>query len=129
MSLLFYSSLKNGDGKNLWHLHRNMPKYLNSTFCRSFASLSAALIKSIGEPKIAVLMVANQEELMDMISMDDSFFGYRIILVLPDRRRETIRKGHKLFPRFLTFMDSDMELVGEVLKKMLGRHENTITQN
>ena len=74
-------------------------------------------------------MVANQEELMDMISMDDSFFGYRIILVLPDRRRETIRKGHKLFPRFLTFMDSDMELVGEVLKKMLGRHENTITQN
>jgi hypothetical protein len=43
----------------------------------------------------------------------------RTILILPDRRAETIATGHNLQPRFLGCLDDDAEEIAAVLKKML----------
>ncbi|MCJ7779472.1 MAG: hypothetical protein MUQ27_01475, partial [Acidimicrobiia bacterium] len=39
----------------------------------------------------------------------------RIILILPDRNKDTINKGHTLFPRFLTYVDGNFDWVTAVL--------------
>jgi hypothetical protein len=125
MNLLFYSSSGYDVGEHLWNLYRNMPENMNTVFCRTIPSLSSALIKSIGEPKIAVILASNQEELKDILFLRELLHSYRIILILPDNEGETIRKAHTLFPRFLTFMDNEIEHVGEVLKKMLTNYKRT----
>ena len=69
---------------------------------------------------IAVLEANSMDELKDLVSLHDLFLDIRIILILPDRERETISNAHKLRPRFLAYADSDFESVKVVLKKMLG---------
>lgn len=119
MNILFYSSSGYDVGKYLWRLYRNMPENKDTVFCRTLSSLSSALRKTVGEPKIAVILAGNPEELTDILSLRESLHSYRIILILPDREAETIRKGHTLFPRFLTSVDNEIEHIGEVLKKMI----------
>ncbi len=67
---------------------------------------------------IAVLLISGREELRDVLSIRHLFDNIRIILILPDRKNETIVLGHKLRPRFLSYTDSDFKDVAAVLKKM-----------
>jgi len=52
--------------------------------------------------------------------LSDWLWDTRIILILPDRDRETITNGLKLRPRFFTYADEDFGEVAAVLAKMLG---------
>ncbi len=69
---------------------------------------------------IAVLEAQSMEELKDLVALHDLFLDIRVILILPDRERETISNAHKLRPRFLAYTDSDFEPVKVVLNKMIG---------
>lgn len=87
--------------------------------CRSSKDLSQRL-RSLGEKyEIAVLVAANTRELEEFVSLEDLLENLRVIFILPDRKKATISKGHKLRPRFLTYMDGDFMDVAAVLKKML----------
>ena len=44
------------------------------------------------------------------------------MLVLSDSHDETIAAGHKLYPRFLTYVDSNLMEVGAVLEKMFQKY-------
>ncbi|MDD5222430.1 MAG: hypothetical protein PHE84_00440 [bacterium] len=68
---------------------------------------------------IAVLFVSSQKELSQLVSLQDHLRGAKIILVLPDREKQTIAEGHQLQPRFLTFANGDLGEVKAVLGKML----------
>ena len=43
----------------------------------------------------------------------------RLILILPDREKGTISKGHLFRPRYLTYADGDFLDVAAVLAKMI----------
>jgi len=54
-----------------------------------------------------------------MLGIRDLLAETKIILLLPDRKRATVSKGHNLYPRFLTYMDGDFSDVAAVLQKMV----------
>ena len=119
MNLLFYATGKKGTGKRLWNLHQELASEYKGDFCRTIDTLSLKLRKSLGDLTIAVLLAESQEELLDILSIRDLLSGVRIILILPDRNEDTIRKGHSLYPRFLSYADGDFKDVAAVLAKML----------
>ena len=68
---------------------------------------------------IAVFLAADHEDLQQLIAIRDLIINVRIILVLPDRKNETIAEGHTLQPRFITYLDSDFAEIRSVMSKMI----------
>jgi hypothetical protein len=81
------------------------------------------LCKRLSRPSyniaIAILKISGREELRNLLSIRHLFDNIKIILILPDRKNETIVLGHKLRPRFLSFTDRDFIDVAVVLENML----------
>jgi len=68
---------------------------------------------------IAVLSAATREQLDELLAIRDFLSGISLILILPDQEKATIAKATKLYPNFIGSLDSDLEVVGDVLEKML----------
>lgn len=81
--------------------------------------LSNRLRHPSGEATIAVLIVKTGEDLIYLRQIRHLLQDVRIILILPDRKAETVAAGHTLQPRFLGYLDDDTEEIAAVLKKML----------
>lgn len=88
---------------------------------RSIKELSKRLNRFPREIDLAVLFAASKDQLSELLSLRELLNDVRIILILPDRGRETISKGHLLRPRFLSYADGDLTDVIAVLSKMLER--------
>ena len=67
---------------------------------------------------VAVLLASDQQELTAFLGLTGWFWNVRILLVLPDRTKETVSAGLKLKPRFFTFADGDLREIGAILAKM-----------
>jgi len=88
---------------------------------RNIKNLSKRLNRFPREIDLAVLFAASKDQLSELLSLRELLDDVRIILILPDRGRETISKGHLLRPRFLSYADGDLTDVIAVLNKMLVR--------
>ena len=88
---------------------------------RSIKDLSKRLNRFPREIDLAVLFAASKDQLSELLSLRELLNDVRIILILPDRGRETISKGHLLRPRFLSYADGDLTDVIAVLSKMIVR--------
>lgn len=86
--------------------------------CPSVRRLSH-MLRRPERPEAAVLLVSTRDELTSLLSICDLFSDIRLIILLPDRAEETISKGHRLYPRYLGYIDSDFSDVAAVLVKML----------
>lgn len=82
-------------------------------------NLRNRLLRTSYQDGIVVLVAEKREELSELLPILHLFRKVRIILVLPDRKPETIRVGYQLEPRFLSFIDKGFTEVQAVLKKML----------
>jgi hypothetical protein len=87
--------------------------------CHSLNDFSIRLRRFWENYEIAVLVAANKEELETLISLQGLLGNLRIILILPDNNKASVLNGHKLRPRFLTYMDSNLMDLAAVLEKML----------
>ena len=117
MGLLFYATDIKGTGKPLWDLYRDLSPEYQREFFQTIDTLSQKLRQPQGYQSIAVLLASTQEELTDILTIRNLLDDVRIILIVPDRNKETISKGHTLYPRFLTYVDSDFSWVAAVIKK------------
>jgi len=72
---------------------------------------------------IAVLTARDREQLKELVSMKEFLDGISIILILPDQDRETIAHATKIYPSFISSIDSDFSLVSDVLGNMLNQKE------
>jgi hypothetical protein len=90
--------------------------------CQTIEALRHRLTRLGSSPDIAVIMVREKKELKMIVSLKDLLADVRTIVILPDREEDTISQGHKLYPRFLTYMDSDFGEVAAVLKKMMANY-------
>jgi len=87
--------------------------------CRSPEDVAKTLGGAWEKSSVAVLMASDQEDLDSLIAIGEPLREVKLILILPDGKKETVERGHALHPRFLTFIDSDLGEVSEVLGKML----------
>jgi len=65
------------------------------------------------------LIARERNDLTELLPIIDLFRRVRIILLLPDRKPETIKIGYQLEPRFMSFVDRGFEEVRAVLAKMI----------
>lgn len=87
---------------------------------KSTKELSKRLNRFPNGIDIAVLLAENEDRLSELLSLRDFLKDVRVILILPNRERETISKGHVLLPRLLTYTDEDFVDIAVVLGKMVG---------
>ncbi len=120
MNLLLYANGRNDVGERLRNVIEALVSKRKTEICTTINSLSRRLRKPMYNVDIVVLLAAPRKDLLEIHSMRDLFRDIRIILILPDSRRDTISLGHKLYPRFISYADSDFKDVGAVLKKMIG---------
>lgn len=66
-----------------------------------------------------VLIAESKERLESLYRMVDLFEGKQILLILPDNDPDTISKGHRFRPRFLTVIGTSIEDITNVLNKMV----------
>jgi hypothetical protein len=92
---------------------------------RDVVDLIDRLRHPFNDPTIAVLVADSRECLRELLVLRHLFRNFRIILILPDRKPETVSKGHDLRARFLTYIDSDPVEVALVLSKMAEQRRQT----
>ena len=124
MNLFFYSTETGGTGGQLQRLVEALVPEEKVEVYRTIRRLSERLYLPRDSMPIAVLHARSKSELTDIVSLAHLFNDVRIILIVPDREDETIALGHRLRPRFLAFINSDLTKVSEVLRKMLGHDED-----
>lgn len=119
MNLLVYASLKNNASKRLIDAISELASRENTEIFNSLDSLISRISKLGTERTIVVMLAATDEEVFAMLAFKDVFQGCRTILILPNREGNTTKVGYQLFPRFVSYADSDFMDVGAVLNKMI----------
>lgn len=119
MSVLLYARTIRGAGKRLRDKMDEVVAGEGNEIFQSIDDLSDKLREPRNHSTLAVLLALSQKELMKIISLRPLLSGVQVIMILPDRRKQTIARGHTLGPRFLSYVDSDFCDVGAVLKKMI----------
>jgi hypothetical protein len=119
MNLLLYARETNGPGERLRSVIQGVVPEDRTETCRDLPGLIRRLRRPVNGFDIAVLLASTKEDLEDILSIRNLLSDLRIILVLPDRGKSTISKGHSLRPRFLSYADSNLGDVGAVLAKMI----------
>ncbi|MFH1980806.1 MAG: hypothetical protein ABIL58_03070 [Pseudomonadota bacterium] len=65
-----------------------------------------------------VVLIIDTDTLLDHFIANRKFLdGHRLLLVLPDCDLKTVSKAHQLFPRFITYLDSDFKDISEIVEK------------
>jgi len=118
MKIFLYSHAGDPSGDKLsQQIKTNLPE-AGMEVCRTIRDLSQNLRQPTEDSGVAVLLVSDQEDLKNIISLRHLFQNIRIILLLPNKEPETVAMAHQLRPRFLTDRNSDFVEVTAVLKKM-----------
>ena len=119
MKLIVYKKKIESDEQTLRMYFASLLSEGDVEMFSSIEALRCRITKMLNSDVILVLVVKNKSELTDFVPIIDLFRSLRIILILPDRKPETIRIGYQLEPRFLSFIDKGYAEVKAVLKKML----------
>jgi hypothetical protein len=118
MQLLFYSS---GDDQNNKRLEAAVHKVIPNGRIELFKRLDnfrERLRMPVEPDSVAVLSASNREELRQMQLLRGLLTEIYVLLVIPDRGKNTIELAHHLLPRFLSQKDSDFADLKTVLNKM-----------
>ena len=124
MSVLYYTPKNFSAGvsfqKRLFSL---FPQFELEVFF-SIPSLEARLAMSSVNIQVIVMMPNNHKRVKDLCSLIELLSGHRTVLVLPDRKQQTVSKGIELVPRYIGYADTDLKDVEAVLSKILLLHSS-----
>lgn len=120
MKLLFYAKVLEGFGNKVLGIIQSLIPLSQVETHRTVESLNCKLRQPVNNLNTAVMLASNKEDLLDLLALRDLLWNLRIILIIPDRKSETVAMGHMLRPRFLSYADGDFNDVAAVLEKMLG---------
>jgi hypothetical protein len=123
--LIFYSKDKNKFGMELEKILGELASKRNVEICRTIRDLTSRLRIPLSESAIAVLIVADKEDLQSMLSIQSLLINMRIVLILPDRNDGTVEAGHGLHPRYLSFKDNSLKDIKSVLTRMIEVEKTT----
>jgi hypothetical protein len=128
MNVIFYSGRAK---KAAAEIERIIEMFVPGKLLKTFNRLDAFTLwlnksSKWGEKTVLVLIAGDKKELSALVELIDLFqnHSFAIILILPDHDNDSISMGHKLTPRYLSYIDSDFTEVGAVLDKILGNSKN-----
>lgn len=123
MTVFFLSDSKNEARKPLLKVLDIIVSKNKITVFEDANELEDRLRLPLSDKLMAVLLPADVGELTHIISLKALFSDMPIILILPDRGKNTVAMGYKLRPRFITYADSDFLDVAAVLMKLKSKME------
>ena len=115
---MFYSAAKTRDGERLWPMVRKSAGSGAGRY-RTLRGFIKALRRPGERVEIAVVAVADREELQQFLSMRQWLWDLRVILVLPDDDPASVAAGHLLRPRFVIRQGDRLEEIAAVLRRMV----------
>ncbi|MEJ2039901.1 MAG: hypothetical protein P8X55_13365 [Desulfosarcinaceae bacterium] len=124
MQLIIYAAPLNMIGRSLV---RGLNSLLDSIDLHTFVdipSLAAHLRKPMGAGSLCILVPADSHELLKLNTIRHLMRDMRLVLILPDRKDDTVSEGHFLRPRFVSYPDRPLADVLAVVEKMLGGTPN-----
>jgi hypothetical protein len=117
--LIVYSRHKDKFGMELEKMLEELVSKENEEICRTTSDLALRLRMPLCESSIVVLLISDEEDLKNMLSIQSLLINMRIVLILPDRNDGTIEAGHSLHPRYLSFKDNSLKDIKAVLSRMI----------
>ena len=99
-------------------IHEQLPE-INSKVHNSIESLSEVLRQPLNKVSVVVLIISKVDELIHFNSMKMLFDNLRVILILPNRNKETLGFSLKFKTSFISFIDRDLQDVTSVLAQIL----------
>ena len=130
MKMLLYLPHEDGVGTKLLGIIEGLAVNGKIEIYRSIDSFVQRLRKPTFDIDIFILMAANKKQLSEILLIKEKLRDIKIILILPDRESDTISRGHELYPRFVSYIDSDFKEVGAVLEKMIkNKHSEECKKN
>ena len=124
MDLVFYSPVNGSSEERLQRVIESLIPGWEGTITRTIDDLSERLLQPKNDLAIALLLAEKREDIEELLPVSNLFRNTRIILVAPDRDKETIAAAHLLRPRLLTYSDSDFADIFTVLTKIIADHHN-----
>lgn len=118
MKIILYLPWTDEIGKRLFGMIEKLVVVDEIEVFRTIDSLVRRLKQPVFDLKITVLLATTRKELSEILSFKDLLTDIRILLILPDGDRDTISMAHKLYPRFISYIDSDFKDVADALGKM-----------
>ena len=98
-------------------LHTRLPEVGLEIFS-SFETFLQRLSTMREHPVIAILTTDNRGQLDQFREMQKLFVDVRIVLILPDHEPETLRLGHRLYPRFVSYKDGNFDDLVSVVARL-----------
>ncbi len=86
--------------------------------CHSITDLSHMLRKPLHQVSVLILFIASKTELKELNLMTSLFDNIRIILILPDMKKNTVSLCIGLKPSFISYVDADLMNIVSVLKQI-----------
>ena len=117
-NLIIYSKKIDSEKKEFQFVFKSLFSKNEIETFHSIEGLKQRILRTTYDEGIVILIAERREELSELLPIIHLFRRLRIILVLPDRKPETIKIGYQLEPRFLSFVDKGFSEVKAVLKKM-----------
>jgi hypothetical protein len=119
MEILLYLQCTDGIGTKLLRIVERIAVKEKVEICRSIYSLVQRLRKPACPIDISILLASSKKQLSEFLLIKEELQDIKIILILPDCEGDTISAGHELYPRFVSYIDSDFEDLRIVLGKMI----------
>jgi hypothetical protein len=119
MSVLLYANRKDGAGGQLEVTLREQGTIKRIQVYRSIATLAPRLRRLNAADVVTVLVAETRPELFDLLTLQHLVKDFRLILLLPDRDKATVSAGHLLRPRFVSYVDANLEPVVAVVTGLL----------
>jgi len=119
MSIIYYTSKKFAPGVSFQkRLNLLLPQF-ELEILSSVPSLESRLAMHSINIEVIVMMPENHKRVKDLCSLVNLLSGIRSVLVLPDRKQQTVSKGLELMPSYIGYADTDLKDVEAVLSKIL----------
>lgn len=121
IKLLVYSSDGEQRRRLLNAVNEYTPHFIMETF-GDLRSLDYRLRHEFAQDIWLVLITVTYKELDQLINMNELIRRNRNILVLPNQNPETVAAGHSLYPRLISYLESDYSDIGSVLGKVVQKN-------
>jgi hypothetical protein len=123
MSILLFSNNGQECENRLVEVVRSLTRSHALEVFHSVEELAIRFREPRGSLAVMIFIAGSRKDLIDLHDINNMFFDLPMILILPDRMKETARLGFKLYPRFVSYGDGKFEDVKGVLGNLLRRFE------
>ncbi len=119
MSFLFFVTPSDKTGEAIIQAIKTQFPDESVDLCATAGSLALKLSEDLNEEKVAILVPADEKELIDIYSMQDLFNGVPIMLVLPKRDKFVEAMAYRLKPKLTIYKDSGVAKTSLKLNTMV----------